>query len=1333
MIPFTTRAVRKQTGTALLSCSRQCLPRPARLYSTPTKRSSAPVLETLNPKLPDSYPAFLPALPNLAEPAGNVQDDPATSDMHSFLLTRTPYTVLPTPLPGDKHSELNDLYYTDSPTSDLIAVMDACLHNCFDVHRAKEIFDDMRAKRAEQILHPRLYTAFVEAYLEMALKEPEKKSLWVEDAWILLDSLFSGKEKVPVTTGAYALALIAWLRYSSENAPTYIDGVTKHTPGSLLKGIVDNELSIVTVVSDRAIKSSEDAQKIIRALTGAAVQHNYPEIIRELGHAESLGSSLPDPLLDVPEVRPVTVDTPVLNEDGTPSGKTETEIPFNLNVLRKHLAHVSLARRVLSEDLAARQKLLEDSVYDVAVQRMRRQAELFKELGLGDSVLRTQDLQLWMWQWHQLLQTRLKEDIPLLIEEEAAPSAGRRRQPLGPFLSLVQPEKLSLITILEVMHLQGTGGVADGMKAARGLVSVGRAIELEYKAQMCKKNNISLPSTARVGESGYFSRYSYRDLHARRVAARKYMEDAEEWTGDWTQSLRVRVGSFLVDRLMDVAKVIRTGLDKRTGEPIEEEQPAFTHSYEYLRGYKLGIIKLNPVVAERMAKDSIRDTMHPRHLPMLVKPKPWLNYNEGGYFYNKSQVMRFKDSQEQQQYLKYASSRGNVELVYAGLDVLGSTPWQINRKIFDVVLEVWNAGYRLGKLPPAVHDEPEPEKTAEMETDQKARSVYIQRQRQWLVNKANNHSDRCNVNYKIEIARAFLGDVFYLPHNLDFRGRAYPLPPHLNHIGDDLSRGLLLFGEAKPLTKRGLRWLKIHLSNLYGYDKATFDERVAFVHKHLDDIYDSAENPLTGRKWWQKTDDPWQCLAACMELKAALDSPDPYAYKCALPIHQDGTCNGLQHYAALGGDAHGARQVNLDVTDRPSDVYTYVANMVEKRMRKDLERDPGNKFAKMLLGKIARKVVKQTVMTTVYGVTFVGAREQIERQLKDRGDVPLEECYLAAAYLAKQVLQCIGDLFQGANDIMNWLTACARIISKSVPGDRVLEAMELDQVSRYKKTKGITTRLRKEQMSAVVWTTPLGLPIVQPYRKVKRKQIMTSLQSVYISDPNAPAEVNSQKQASAFPPNFIHSLDATHMLLTALECRTQGLTFASVHDSYWTHASSIDQMSTVIRDTFIALHSSDVLGRLLSEFRERYRGYRVPVSSLRTSQILKQLGIVDTAADISSRRRKRNTIGAVPEPTLATESADALIQTAEEDEEPAEIVECPPTVSVLSKEQAVMLLKPVRGQAKRNKGTASSATTQGQPVSLEGKFVDLIDLLPPVPEKGEFDVNKIKSSVYFFS
>lgn len=89
-----------------------------------------------------------------------------------------------------------------------------------------------------------------------------------------------------------------------------------------------------------------------------------------------------------------------------------------------------------------------------------------------------------------------------------------------------------------------------------------------------------------------------------------------------------------------------------------------------------------------------------------------------------------------------------------------------------------------------------------------------------------------------------MGDTIYLPHNLDFRGRAYPIPPHLNHIGDDLSRGLLMFADAKPLGERGLRWLKIHLANLYGFDKANFDERVEYVDQRLEDIFESATNPL---------------------------------------------------------------------------------------------------------------------------------------------------------------------------------------------------------------------------------------------------------------------------------------------------------------------------------------------------------------------------------------------------------------------------------------------------------------------------------------------------------
>lgn len=117
-------------------------------------------------------------------------------------------------------------------------------------------------------------------------------------------------------------------------------------------------------------------------------------------------------------------------------------------------------------------------------------------------------------------------------------------------------------------------------------------------------------------------------------------------------------------------------------------------------------------------------------------------------------AMRYKDSVEQANYLRHASQAGNLELIYASLDVLGSTPWKINRRIFDIVLSVWNSGKRLCKIPPIVSDIPEPERPENYDTDQQARSIYLQRHKLYSQQKANNHSDRCSVNYKVEIARA---------------------------------------------------------------------------------------------------------------------------------------------------------------------------------------------------------------------------------------------------------------------------------------------------------------------------------------------------------------------------------------------------------------------------------------------------------------------------------------------------------------------------------------------------------------------------------------------------
>lgn len=81
-----------------------------------------------------------------------------------------------------------------------------------------------------------------------------------------------------------------------------------------------------------------------------------------------------------------------------------------------------------------------------------------------------------------------------------------------------------------------------------------------------------------------------------------------------------------------------------------------------------------------------------------------------------------------------------------------------------------------------------------------------------------------------------------------------------------------------------------------------------------------------------------------------------------------------------------------------------------------------------------------------------------------------------------------------------------------------------------------------KQGKPVTWVTPLGLPIVQPYRSTRHKQIVsTALQQVVIvKDNHDDLPVNSRKHRTAFPPNYVHSLDSTHMMLTTLESNKAG-------------------------------------------------------------------------------------------------------------------------------------------------------------------------------------------------
>jgi hypothetical protein len=49
------------------------------------------------------------------------------------------------------------------------------------------------------------------------------------------------------------------------------------------------------------------------------------------------------------------------------------------------------------------------------------------------------------------------------------------------------------------------------------------------------------------------------------------------------------------------------------------------------------------------------------------------------------------------------------------------------------------------------------------------------------------------------------------------------------------------------------------------------------------------------------------------------------------------------------------------------------------------------------------------------------------------------------------------------------------------------------------------------------------------------------------------------------------------MMMTAITCKKAGLTFAGVHDSYWTHAGDVEQMNVMLRENFVELYEQPIL------------------------------------------------------------------------------------------------------------------------------------------------------------
>ncbi|KAI1877112.1 uncharacterized protein JN550_001184 [Neoarthrinium moseri] len=1258
----------------------------------------------------------------------------------------------------------------------MLSVFDACLH-VGHLDRAALVlkrFDSMGCLPGSSMV--KLHNRYLRANLQSHYSQPDTK--WAESMQIWYETRIRARG-LPQTPETVALMLKVSLLSAQDQ-----DKLERRVHRYM--GMVPGDAGL-QVYSEADILSDKDLAQI----TSICTTHNFSPEDWVPDSEEA-----PQP----PQENPIAWSDTKSASTGTESRPEVVPVPqkgLGLKTLRHVLSFFSdvqdrdISRLPIAEQREIQARLERDCV-QAAINRWREEHETLMKMGRNTS-LSTHALNSQLYDWQCSLEKKLKDEMALMdisLKREDKSAEDFDRCLLAPYLHQIGPTRLSAVAILSLLNATATAGADSGPFLSQAVNSLGKAIEEDARLQRTQTKKPKqgrkrvLKTQQRSGVQNKPSDAAVSDPHADGLVVMapgsedpKPSNIVDAPTYDvtaWPVVIRTKVAAFVLLSLIDTAKVTVVREHPETKELTRQAQPAFAKTSIFKKGKKIGMIMPNKYLVELMKREPRGDFLA-RHLPMLVEPEPWSKFDKGGFLESPSSLIRVKNGEKDQKiYTEAALKRGDLDQVCKGLDVLGRTAWRINRPVFDVMLEAWNSGEAINNFPPLNPDiplPPEPEATG----DPLERRRWMQAVRAVENEKSGLHSERCFINFQMEIANAFKDQTFYFPHNMDFRGRAYPLPTYLNHMGADNARGLLRFAEGKELGEAGFHWLKVQLANVFGFDKASLSERAAFTAENYENIKDSATNPLNGQRWWCKAEDPWQCLAACFEVYAAMQLEDPTKYVSHLPVHQDGTCNGLQHYAALGGDMWGAQQVNLEPGDRPADVYSAVANLVKESIADDAKADV--LLGKIMDGKITRKVVKQTVMTNVYGVTFVGARAQVQKQIEAaypriRAETGCSSMLLAS-YVATKIFKALSTMFRGAHDIQYWLGECAGRVCRALTPEQLdrLEAEPLDvkktPTGRVKKNQLSSSDLLGSFKSTIVWTTPLRLPVVQPYRRSGVRTIATALQDLNLVIPDRSDPVNRRKQLQAFPPNFIHSLDATHMLLSALESHHVGLTFAAVHDSFWTHAADVDTMNRVLRDSFIRIHSEDVIQRLASEFEARYKGSLYYARLEGGSEIEKAI--------LAHRAQSRL---AMPEELLQERERLRLLQSADPADvergrqmtTPASIFEehAAAQASVVEDEMSEVGLgnmppgteigksgpdgpKAYKGAEDWIKGKAHDpeyvkeflATTgfeqaikkQPTPKVNKSKFTGVwIPLsFPKLPEKGEFDVKRLKGSQYFFS
>lgn len=730
------------------------------------------------------------------------------------------------------------------------------------------------------------------------------------------------------------------------------------------------------------------------------------------------------------------------------------------------------------------------------------------------------------------------EEIKKNFDETLSGQAGRYSTAVKCLLEINNPEKIAFIALKSVLNI-----LYQKPTIHKVVNAIGDALDNEICLIKFKEKNKSYYNQVLDDLNKRNASLHWKNT----VLNHKFIEKENFYSSHWTHVQKQYVGFFLFELLLPFG-IVET-----------------KYIYEYGKTIKYVVPTEHFLKIIENLNDNLK-ILSPSFEPMVCTPAEWTGIYEGGYLipHRKCRFIKHNDNA----YLMRADKFG-LENCYSAVTYIQNTDWCINKNVLSVVRELWKNNKSIGGLPNQedvlIPSFPYPDK-AKTDLTQEQKSViklWKQQATQQYRKNIQLRSLRMSTVQIIKIANKFEEyEKMYFPHQLDFRGRIYPIPILLQPQGCDLSKGLLTFSGGKPLDANGLKWLKIHIANCWGLSKENYESRLKWVDENTDLILNTASFPLTFLEW-SKADKPFQFLAGCFELSGYLNDPDNYI--STLPVSTDGACNALQHYSALLKDEKAGKSVNLIDSDKPNDIYQVVADDLIEKLH--LQEDKQLSQQWLELG-INRKLTKRPVMTLTYGATKYSCRDYIKDFLLDNFDInflhnhfgkigisPSNTIQKVSSWLADILWNCIKECLPSAVNAMEYLRKVARICAK--------------------------------KQKPIEWVTPMGMLVNQSYFATKQQRINTEIMGslkVY----KYRTEVNKYdtiRQVNGICPNFVHSLDASCLMLWVQRCIENGIyRFSPVHDSYGVLASDAELSQEILRNCFVEIYKTyDILEKFIDD------------------------------------------------------------------------------------------------------------------------------------------------------